>query len=56
MQLREWEARAVSHLGGPEIDLLMAPPDEEHEFDQAALPEQRWRGLRRILLARKGLR
>lgn len=54
--LRAWEARVVRLLRGPEIDLFLAAPQGAEEFEAGALPEQRYRNLKRILLARKGLR
>jgi hypothetical protein len=53
-QLRDWEANVLNNLRGPEIDEFMAAPAEE-EFDASLLPEQRYRNLRNVLLARKGL-
>ncbi|WP_041544425.1 MULTISPECIES: hypothetical protein [Chelativorans] len=52
--LRQWEQQVVGNLHDREIDQLMRVSDEG-AFDAATLPEQRWRNLRSILLARKGL-
>lgn len=52
--LRGWEQRVIIHLHDREIDQLMRVSDEG-AYDPATLPEQRWKNLRSILLARKGL-
>ncbi|MFC6487120.1 hypothetical protein [Nitratireductor sp. GCM10026969] len=53
-ELRVWEHAVIAHLHDREIDRLMRVPDEA-AFENLALPEERWRNLRAILLARKGL-
>lgn len=52
--LRRWEDEVTGHLTRGEIDMLMTVPENE-AYDVSALPEQRWRNLRRLLFRRKGL-
>jgi hypothetical protein len=53
-ELREWERQVVPHLREAEIDCVMAGSDDD-EFDVEALPEHRWRNLKKVLMHRKGL-
>jgi len=52
--LRQWERAVIGHLHDREIDQFMRVADDAG-FETTALPEQRWKNLRSILLARKGL-
>lgn len=53
-ELREWERHVVPHLREAEIDRVMAGSDDD-EFNAEALPEHRWRNLKKVLMSRKGL-
>ncbi|WP_309084787.1 hypothetical protein [Chelativorans sp.] len=53
-ELRRWEQAVIAHLHDREIDQFMRLSDDA-ESVPPSLPEQRWRKLRSILLARKGL-
>jgi hypothetical protein len=50
----DWERRVLKQLDSAEVDLFMRVPAET-DIDPGALPEMRWRGLRNVLLRRKGL-
>lgn len=52
--LRRWEDEVARCLTRGELDMLMTVPEDE-AYDVSALPEQRWRNLRRLLFRRKGL-